>query len=227
MLWCEPPAQAQAFEVVSVKRHLDSTSFGAVVIHLNPPKPQASGRRFTARVASVQDLIVEAYDLNSYSVIGLPDWAKAGREHYDVDAVVPGDDPTTSNLRLMLQSMLADRFQLKTHREIRELPIYLLKVAKDGPKFKEVAGEAALQSPTIFLLTESLSAVLDHPVVDRTGLTGSYGFSLPNRDLRRAGLDSAPSISAYLKDHLGLQLEAKKESIEVLVVDHVERPSAN
>jgi uncharacterized protein (TIGR03435 family) len=77
------------------------------------------------------------------------------------------------------------------------------------------------------MLAESLSAVLDHPVVDRTSLKGSYEYSLPNRDLRRAGLDSAPSISAYLKDHMGLQLEAKRETTEVLVVDHVERPSAN
>jgi hypothetical protein len=112
-LWCRATDQVKAFEVVSVKRHLDpsSSSFGTVVIRLNPPKPKVSGRRYSERMASVQDLIVEAYDLRSYLIFGLPDWGKAGHEHYDVEALAPDETPTPSDLRMMLQSMLADRFQ--------------------------------------------------------------------------------------------------------------------
>ena len=102
------------FEVVSVKRQPPSR-YGYLP-GLSPIKFRSTGNRFTDHTVSVQQIILQAFDLTDYQVLRLPDWAnprgEPGGEYYDIDAVAPFDDPTTSELRMMLQSVLADRFGL-------------------------------------------------------------------------------------------------------------------
>jgi uncharacterized protein (TIGR03435 family) len=137
----------------------------------------------------------------------------------------------------MLQNLLADRFQLKLHRESKDAPIYALVVAKNGPKLKESApgaqgsigmsqGNLSARGVPVAALADQLSGPvfqLGRPVIDRTGISGIYDFTLD-----WASDDSAPSVFTALQEQLGLKLEAQKGSVEVLVVDSMERkPSAN
>jgi uncharacterized protein (TIGR03435 family) len=155
---------------------------------------------------------------------------------------------------LMLRSLLADRFKLTFHREQKEFSIYVLDVAKSGPKLKKSAeppdDPAALIStvyPQRILLPARNTtmgefaslmqrAVLDRPVVDKTGLSGKYDFDLewaPDESqfggegpAASAEAPSAPFFTA-IQQQLGLKLEATRGPIEALVVDAAERPSAN
>ncbi|MBZ5581580.1 MAG: TIGR03435 family protein [Acidobacteriia bacterium] len=164
-------------------------------------------------------------------MFGLPGWAGPDGardvEYYDVDAVAPVEKPTRSQLQIMLQSLLAERFQLRAHRETRDLPVYALMIAKGGAKFKAITGEPTPISPTLFTLTESLSRHVDRPIVDRTDLTGYYEFPSIFKELAQDPPGSASGVSDLLRANLGLELKPERVRMEVLVVDHVERPSAN
>jgi uncharacterized protein (TIGR03435 family) len=154
----------------------------------------------------------------------------------------------------MLRNLLADRFSLSFHREEKEFSIYVLEVAKSGPKLKESAAPpddpAALISTVypqhIFLPARNATmgefvsllqrAVLDRPVVDKTGLTGKYDFDLtwaPDETqfggevpVAPAEAPAAPLFSA-IQEQLGLRMTATRGPVEALVVDKAERPSAN
>jgi uncharacterized protein (TIGR03435 family) len=158
----------------------------------------------------------------------------------------------------MLQSLLADRFQLTVHRETKELPIYTLVIAKGGPKLREakpgdpgagdmkgsqISGDLTAQAVPIATLVQSLTQMLGHPVSDKTELKGVYDFKLqftpddrlqppsgapPNFRFPLPPADSnAPSLFDALQEQLGLKLESGKGPAEVMVIDHVERPSEN
>jgi uncharacterized protein (TIGR03435 family) len=230
------PEQPLAFDVASIKPHPMNTRIGVfdVVDRRDPPTlPSAPRRRFSDHLTTIKVLIVRAYDLKLYQVLGLPGWAgpegASPGEYYDVDAVAPMENPTRSQLQFMLQSLLAERFQLRVHRETRELPVYVLMVAKGGAKFKANTGEPTPISLTLFSLAQSLSRHVDRPIVDRTDLTGHYDFppSPFYRELAQDPPGSASGVSDLLRAHLGLELKPERVSMEVLVVDHVERPSAN
>lgn len=149
-------------------------------------------------------------------------------EYYDVDAIAPIENPTRSQLQVMLQSLLAERFQFRAHRETRELPVYELVVAKGGAKIKAIVGKPTPVSPTIFSLIQTLSLHVDRPIVDRTDLTGYYDFPPIYRELAQMNRpESAFAVSDLLRTYLGLELKPERESTEVLVVEHIERPSAN
>lgn len=231
-LFCQTlPDQSSAFEVSSIKQHPVHTGSVTVVTRRSPPAlPSTPGRRFSFHVTTVKVLIALAYDVQPYQVLELPDWAGAERgnseELYDVDAIAPVDSPTRPQLRTMLQALLAERCQLKVHRETREVPVYLLTIAKGGVKFKSIAGEPTPQSPTVFTLVQSISRYVEHPILDRTDLTGSYDFSSLH-EIALEHPDSAYALSGLLKERFGLELEPKRESTEVLVVDHIQRPSPN
>ena len=95
------------------------------------------GNRFSDQVASLDDLLMDAYSVKRFQISGLPAWGDTGTDVYDVEATIGGDRaPTLDEARVMLQTLLAERFQLKIHRETRELPVYALVVAKNGPKLK-------------------------------------------------------------------------------------------
>lgn len=139
-------------------------------------------------------------------------------------------------MMLMLQMLLVGRFKLSTHRETKEVPIYALLVARNGPKLQEVKDKGTLGGMsasswtlrgqlTLPDLARALSSSADRPAVDRTGLTA--GFEI---NLRWSADDvdpTAPSLFTAIQEQLGLKLEPAKGPVEVLTIDHAEKPRAN
>lgn len=226
-------------------------------------------RRLTVRM-NLYALIVNAYGLRGCPPFGEvsgctllsggPDWLR--KDQFEIVAKMPDDSPDYTSaqfvnlhapqLQLMLQALLADRFQLKVHRETKDLPVYALTVGKKGPKFKKSDGSkesrlmfhgASVQpdgSKIIKLIVENGSMqelvdlyakFMDRPVVDRTGLTDRYAFTLDYE----ANADAAgpfaqltgPALFKAFEEQAGLKWEATKGPVEILVIDHAERPSAN
>jgi uncharacterized protein (TIGR03435 family) len=270
-----------AFEVASVKQ---DTRYSFVRRPWTPNIDCApiahcgiSGNKFNDELASLTDLIMDAYNVRRYQISGLPDWGDSGHDVYDVAAKVDGDrTPTLAEVRRMLQTLLANRFQLKLHHETRELPVYALVAAKNGPKIvpkqeacflatagsRSDGGRGALKagddgrtrSPLSAwsMLPEMLGMYADRPVIDKTGLDAPY-YCLPDGNdanmevilplSRAAGpgrgaatrdrstipdADSdAPSIFDLVQEKLGLKLEPQKGPVDILVIDHVARPSEN
>jgi uncharacterized protein (TIGR03435 family) len=156
-------------------------------------------------------------------------------------------DEKSKQLELMKQALLADRFKLKAHFETREMPLYQLIVTKGGPKLKEnpatTLGRAAVGGSIIrgtavpmhnFIdLLESVPDIGGRMVVDKTGLSGTYDFVLKWTPLE-TGSNGAPSsdaesvsLFAAIEEQLGLKLVPTKGPGQVLVIDHIERPSEN
>jgi uncharacterized protein (TIGR03435 family) len=168
---------------------------------------------------------------------------------------------STAHRKLMLQAFLADRFKLKAHAETKQVPVYDLTVAKGGPKLKDAAtdtsdqlkrgadgkplpgflswvtGKAIAQGYSMKNLAEFLSqpmAGVGRPVMDKTGLTGTYNFTLdwtpPHPGVRlgaesdSASPEDAPSIFTALGD-VGLKLQPSTGPLDIIVIDHVERPT--
>ena len=225
-------AQAQAprveFEVVSIKLG-------------DPTDPSSSGRtapgRLEMRNATLATLIRNAYGLHEYQLEGGPKWMKSERFH--IDAKLPAG-AARDQTRLMMQAMLADRFQLEFHRVTKSMPIYNLVVASGGPKIPAATAEqpqgGSSQGPRqikgsgipVSSLAQMLIGAVGAPVVDRTGLEGKYTFALEFAPQSGAREDETlPSIFTVLQERLGLKLESGKGPVEVLVVDRAERPSAN
>ncbi len=164
--------------------------------------------------------------------------------------VLASDTPGGRQLRGMVQALLADRFQLKVHYEPKQLPVYKLVVSKNGPKVQIshaetgprvsfTMGQLTFQNAPLTFLVTLLTELSGRPVVNATELTGQYDFSLawtPDQNFRRpdvsneaaaqADLSGAPLFTA-LQEQLGLKLEPAKGSVQILVIDRVERPSDN
>jgi len=232
----------QAFEVASVKPY----EF--------PPKVHVFGSGSTLRIAgnrvtilgTLQGIVMAAYNLREFQVSGAPSWTdKLGsQQDYQVIAKTEGEAiPTMDQARQMLRTLLADRFQLKVHSEIKELAVYDLVVAKNGPKLKEHVGETVppqlpTQSGPRWRLTYSNRSIadlvsildlnVDRPVIDKTGLTGGYDFTLEyTRSNPDVPGDSDTSIFSAIQTQLGLKLNPAKEQVEHLVIDHADKPSEN
>jgi len=158
-----------------------------------------SGNRFTDDFASLADLIMDAYRVKRFQIAGLPDWGDSGRDVYDIDATIEMDRTLTlDQARRMLQTLLADRFQLKLHHETKELPVYALVVARNGPKLKptegpclrgtmrpiplpgERSGIGLLESWA--LMGERLSPLAGRPVIDKTGFEAAAYCTLDGQD---------------------------------------------
>ncbi len=239
-----------------------------------------SPRRFTATGATLQSLIREAFGVEDDQLSGVPHWLDT--ERYDVDAKIDSSladelQKLTFDQRMvedqrMLQALLVDRFKLTLHRETKELPLYALVIAKNGPKLQEAKtgdiypdgikgldgrggpnrlrigrGLIIGQGVSIALLVRMLSRQqLGHSVLDKTGLKGKYDFKLqwtPDEGQTRMfkGAEasqqrtdnaplpesSGPSIFTAIQEQLGLKLESQKGPVEILVIDHVEKPSEN
>jgi uncharacterized protein (TIGR03435 family) len=235
------------------------------VATIKPSQPGARGKGFGFQGThfrtfnfDVNDMIAIGFGLHSKQIIGAPDWL--GTDLYDIDGVpdVPGR-PDIKQMGDMLQSLLVDRFELKFHRERRELPVYAIEVAPGGPKMQ--ATTAAANDPQGFgfrglgdLVVRNMSmkdfafgmqsAVTDRPVVDQTGLTGRYDFTLkwtpddsqfaqfrgavaPTPAGAGDNPDAPPSLYTATQEQLGLKIEATKAQDDVIVIDHIEKPSAN
>jgi uncharacterized protein (TIGR03435 family) len=211
---------------------------------------KTDGRHYSTRYTTLRDLIMMAYGLDPRQIVGGPPWTTA--DEYDIDAVTADGLPAAGNWDVMLQKLLAARFQLTFHHEQREMNVYALTVAKDGPKLKAADPAEGHSSgcdrlgvckfkdePTVHF-ARWLQLVMDKPVVDKTGLTGAFDFTLTwtpdESQFTSMGIyvppaadnpNAPPGLLTALQEQLGLKLEPQKTSTEVLVIDHVERPSAN
>lgn len=212
-----------------------------------------AANRFVAKSYTLKLLIAAAYDLNPKAITGGPAWIDADR--FDISAVTPGDvRPTRDQQMAMLRTLLTERFQLTFHRQQKQFAIYLLTVSKEGARLK--SSGAAENDPSSVISTvypgrivmparnASMQdftsvlqrAVLDRPVVNKTGLTGRYDFDLEwspsgrefGGDIPAAPEDaSSPPLFAAMQQELGLKLEATHGPAEAFVIDEVERPSDN
>ncbi|MCU1334898.1 MAG: hypothetical protein JWO19_479 [Bryobacterales bacterium] len=222
------------------------------VATIKPAPPQSEGRtqtqmssyadsgKLTYSNVNLKEVIGKAYQVQRYQING-PDWLET--ERFDIIAKFPPHS-AAEQVPLMLQALLADRFKLTVHRETKELPVYALTVAKNGPKFKTTEETATgitsnsnrtqwhvVATVSMERFAEFLTSEAGRPVLDKTGLSGSYKMTLDwAPDNAPAGNDAAtlPSLFTALQEQLGLKLESTKGSIETLVVDHADRtPSEN
>jgi uncharacterized protein (TIGR03435 family) len=208
------------------------------------------GGRFSASGVPAFWILEYAYRRQDYQVAGAPAWMNEFDSAYDIEGKPPGADPITDEqCRLMVRSVFADRFKLVTHTEMREASVYVLTIAKSGPKMPkgdrdkpnggvrlngsvQYEGTGVRTWPdgwNMATLANHLSDFAGRPVLDRTGLAGAYGvslnFSSPNGPHREG--DDFPDLFTAVQEQLGLKLESAKGPIEVMVIDHIERPSAN
>jgi uncharacterized protein (TIGR03435 family) len=191
---------APSFEVASIKPN--KTDDLRVMLRITP-------NGLTAMGVSAKFLIEFAYDIKDFQVSGGPGWIDS--EKYDIDAKMDEAnieaikkmtrDQATERRRLMLQSLLAERFKLKVTHSSKELPIYALVVAKNGPKLTKSAdslpgatpraqlgftpGELTGMSVPISLLVNQLTREVSRQVLDKTGLQGNYNFTLRFTSERR------------------------------------------
>jgi uncharacterized protein (TIGR03435 family) len=214
------------FEVASVKPSAPG-SRGPTIY--NPTRG-----RFAIDSITTKALIAYAYDVREFQISGGPNWV--GSEEYNIVAK-PQGEPSNEKILAMTRSLLAERFNLTLHHESKEMPVLALTVAKGGPRLHpseatggpEVRGgrgRLVARNVTMGMLAAQLAGrVLDRPVLDRTEIAGKFDVDLEWTPVERA--DLGPSIFTALQEQLGLKLETQKGVVDVLVIDHVERPSAN
>ena len=235
-------APPPVFEVASIK----PAGAGAIGLFTYP------GGRIVANSLTLEMLIEEAFDIRPFQLTGGPGWIRNDR--YTVEARPPASSELTSakpsqpdspndEQRGMLRTLLADRFQLKVHRETKEGPVYLLVKGSKDTKLQEAKDKDArpwagglgggrisgdgLAGVNISMggLAAHLSEYMGHPVLDQTGLNGSFDFKYD-----QASDDPHPDVAAWIitsLQALGLKLEASKGTVETIVIDHAERPSEN
>ena len=243
--------------------------FEVATIKASKPDVDESMLMFTADGVNITGIplamiIREAFSTEDDHIIGEPSWVKSN--HFDIEAkVAPEDAPKLKGMsftqrKAMLLELLVDRFGLKYHRETRDLPVYDLVIAKGGLKMQLAkdqdpakarhmmmvdAGKLESTAMKVENLRHALSQQLGRTVVDKTGLTGNYDFTLnwtpdqPTPDMEAQGdappapnSDAAPStpgpsLFTAIEEQLGLKLESAKGLEEVIVIDHIEQPSAN
>jgi uncharacterized protein (TIGR03435 family) len=237
----QPAPSTPGFEVATIKP--TDPSFGGIVMRLG-------GGRFSATGFTLKDLIAFAYAVDSSQIAGGPNWLASDR--YDVLGKPEKEGPLhRDDARVMLRVLLTDRFQLKTHFETKEMPVYVLAVGKNGIKMKQrIDGDGGEPTQLTFrgaratgrnvsarTLAEELQAmVADRPVLDQTGLSGNFDFYLswrPEADqfggtgASISGDSNDPDLFTAIREQLGLKLEARKEPAKVIAVDSAMKPSEN
>ena len=239
-------APKPTFEVAAIKRNTSVEPGGTLGL--------LPGGRFRALNFPARALVGVAYrtmpprQLDKSQIIGAPDWMETDR--YDINAKIlpdlaatidaPGRDPNL--MPKLLQSLLEDRFELKMHYEQREIPVFALVLAKKdgtlGPNLKAstvdcekdrakcrmqfLPGHVVMVATTMETLATSLSNPSGRLVFDHTALSGKFDIDLEWAD--ETGSDK-PSIFAAVQEQLGLKLESTRQSVDVVVIDHVERPT--
>jgi uncharacterized protein (TIGR03435 family) len=227
----QAPKPAIEFEVASVKPN--KSGDGGMNINTSKGMWRASN-------ISVEWLKVNTYEILPQQIVGAPGWT--GSERFDIegkfdpDESIPGPE-RSRQYQLRLQALLSTRFQLQMHRETKEWQSYVLVAGKRGPKLKPSEGDGGsmrstnghmeCQGTTMENLAGNLALRLGRPVVDQTGLAGKFDFTLDYEEEGQATEGYAPSLVTAVQDQLGLKLESKSAPVEMLVVDHVERPSGN
>jgi uncharacterized protein (TIGR03435 family) len=247
-VWAQTPVARptfDAFEVATVKP-VDADAKAGRLFRMD------GEHRWVATNYTLNNLIALAYDLNPRTISGGPGWMNT--QQFTIEAVTPGDvRPVRLEQMRMLRALLVERFGLKFHRQEKEFAIYALSVAKGGPKLQAAAKpddppqlvgvvypgkiEVPAKSVTMDDFVAMLQrATLDRPTVNRTGLTGKYDFDLywaPDEtqyggQVPVAAADApSPPLFTAMQEQLGLKLEAARGMVSAMVVDEVERPSAN
>jgi uncharacterized protein (TIGR03435 family) len=231
-------AQTAAFDAASIKLNRSGSGSSSI---------RSSTGRVTMENVSVKKVTLWSQgipDDREYALTG-PDWLAT--ERFDIQATFPAE-AQQMQVRLMMQSLLAERFKLALHHESRQLPIYVLVVAKNGPKLRAAPGDQSRTSgrsgrlqataTTIQKLADLLARMTGQPVINETNLNGAFDFNLewsPDETEKLNGpvegapaAASGPSLFAALQEQLGLKLEGRKGPVDVLVVDHIERmPTEN
>jgi uncharacterized protein (TIGR03435 family) len=198
------------------------------------------GGRFVAKFQTLSRLIINAYRLKDYQLSGGPAWTSS--ERYDIEAAAE-NDPNRDDMRVMLQNLLAERFQLRVRREEKDLPVYALSVGRNGTKLSQSpprettgfdvgTGKLTAYGVTMAELADELSRRLDRPVIDKTGIRGRFDFSLQyaliDSQAKPVTVDvSLPDILTAIQEQLGLKLESTKAPIEVLVIESAQKPKPN
>jgi uncharacterized protein (TIGR03435 family) len=253
------PSATPAFEVASVKPHefpAGAFGFGATT---RESAIRISGTRITTQ-GTLAGLVLAAYRLRTFQISGastLPD--KTGADQiYEIDARAPGEGaPSMDQVRQMLQTLLADRFQLRFHRETKDMAAYDL-VTSNPPKLKQASPEEETKTDILSASSQlmrikftdvamaefviRIAPQFDRPLLDKTGLEGGYDFTLeysprpPDSAMsareatafsRLDPLGEGMSLVGALQQQLGLRVVQAKERADVLVIDHAERPWAN
>ena len=243
-----PPMAANAnpsFEVATIKPSKPDDQRKAFLVR---------GNRFQIINETLSEMISFAYGVHAKQVIGAPDWVE--KDKFDIDAKPDGEGaPSEKQWKGMLQKLLVERYKLTFHHDKKELSVYVLSIAKSGPKLTKSEGDPNGLPGLFFRALGALNvrnatmadfaglmqqAVLDRPVLDQTGLTGRFDFTLnwtPD-DSQFGGMgakippptDSAtapPNLYTAIQEQIGLKLDATKAPADVLVIDHVEKPSEN
>ena len=250
-------AAPSVFEVATVKPNTSGS--GGSHTGTNG-KRGVLGDTFTAFNVTLKNLMQnQAFGIPGPRIVGGPRWLDSA--HFDIETKM--DNVTaaqlkalpleqfTSQMQSMFQRLLADRFQLKTHWESRELPVYALVVAKNGPTLQTAkdpanglgtsAGYGQLQAISATLadiaqvMTQEASNELGRVVIDKTGIAGKYDIRLkwtPDLAADRptppgTTAEPPPSIFTAIQEQLGLKLESTKGPVQVLVIDRAEMPSGN
>jgi len=215
------------------------------VVSIKPNRSGAAGSetdttpgRVSVINATPLSLLLRAFGVSRFQIIGAPDWATT--ERYDLVATVPdGRVLNDRDRQAFFEQMLADRWQLRFHRETRNLRVYSL--VNDGSKMAQHAGpgeygmKVELTGPRVILrstrgnmgrLAEILTGNVGGTVIDDTKLTGEYDFTLEWVQDARAD-DAGPTLVTALREQLGLRLVSAEKPAPVVVIDRFERPSEN
>jgi uncharacterized protein (TIGR03435 family) len=236
-----PQPSPPLFEVATIKP--TNPSFGGILIRL-------TGGKFSATGFTLKDLIAFAYEVDNSQIGGGPEWFASDR--YDILGKPEKPGPLSrDSARTMLRPLLADRFHLKIHFETKPMSVFVLTIEKNGSKLRpRTAGDggettrltfhgarATGRNVSMMVLAEEMQAmVLGRPVLDKTGLVGTFDFDLVwSPEPKLSGIADAsapvdpnvPDIFTAFREQLGLKLESRKELTKVIVVDDATKPSEN
>jgi uncharacterized protein (TIGR03435 family) len=248
--------QAQEYQAPTPPME-DSAEFDISTV--KPSDPGAVGReeQMTARQWSTANttliyLLERAYGIQSNQIIGAPAWASTDK--YDVTAKTSADGRATDGqMKRMFRELLTERFNIRSHWVRKQLKVYEIVLARDGPKLTmseeqgdahennhETPGAHTFVNFSMANLGDALGRYyLGRPVLDKTGLKGRYNFTLNwtldefqqgvqgIKPAQPEGTDANPDLFAAIRQQLGLKLKPAKDTIDVLVIDYVDRPRAN
>ena len=233
-------AQGASFEVASVTPCAPGTRLNPG-LHNDSVSFVEPGGRFRASAVTVEYLIEWSYNIQSRQLAGQPAWIKEAC----FDVVAKADSEVSEDqMQAMTQELLAERFQLRFHRESRELPAFVVSRAKTAPKLVPaqegsvhgmVFGRGPMNSYIVKAaryslgqLNSTMARQLDRVIVDQTGLSGEFDFTLTIvPDETQPNPIDATMILRAMKEDLGLVIDARNAQVEVMVIDGVQRASEN
>jgi len=221
-------ALAQQFEVASIKPSSADRNASSGI--------NTAYGRLDAHNVTLKRCIMGAYGVGPHQILGGPGWLDSDRFEILAKAEQPISDDAA--LMVMLQAILAERFKLALHRETRDVPALVLEVSKNGPKLEKAElGQAVTNTSSsktgvvidarncdMESFAKIISRKMDLPVVNHTGLEGNFNLKL---QWAPDNADAGPSIFTAIQEQLGLRLRSQKAAVEIIVIDHAEKPSEN